>query len=567
MSGSARRHPPARPGRGPGRPRAVLDVPPGARRDALGAVPRRPARPRRPSGYLDALAAEAVGAGRAGAVAHRSARGSSHLTVTYLERGCARGRSRRRRPYAGSPPLAAALAAGTPPLRWQVDRPGPGRPGRARAGRAGRRRPRTRSARRSCASSAELGRAEAVLPRLGLVGDPAALRRAGRRPGRRWSTGSTPAPRCRAGPGHCATGSRSSATSTTACAPCRCPSPRRRSPAYRRSPRCRARLTVRPRRRPCSGCGCTTPSAAGCGSPATATSSGPSSARCAGPRCRWPTRPASRRTPRSATPGAAPTGVASEAEYLEIGLAQRCDPERLRAALDASLPDDLDVLEMVEVAPPPPERQGGEPGRPAGGLGLGGPAARGRAGRPRRGAVAAFLAADRAEVTRMTKNGLRTFDARAAVVALEPPGPDPRAAWGAATEPCAILRLVVRHVTPAVRPDDVLAGLASIGASRRPRPPRSPGWRKAPSTSRPERCPTHWHRTGTPPAPCRAPSRPRGTMVHHQTSQDVRPRRGRTTTAPARRCATPARVLRDRRRLGEQYVPCSCRASFTSTYC
>ena len=29
--------------------------------------------------------------------------------------------------------------------------------------------------------------------------------------------------------------------------------------------------------------------------------------------------------------------------------------------------------------------------------------------------------------------------------------------------PCAILRLVVRHVTPAVRPDDVLAALATIG--------------------------------------------------------------------------------------------------------
>ena len=57
--------------------------------------------------------------------------------------------------------------------------------------------------------------------------------------------------------------------------------------------------------------------------------------------------------PKVSYAGAAPTGVASEAEYLEIGLSQRCDPEQLRAALDASLPDDLDVLEMVEVAPPP----------------------------------------------------------------------------------------------------------------------------------------------------------------------------------------------------------------------
>jgi radical SAM-linked protein len=167
--------------------------------------------------------------------------------------------------------------------------------------------------------------------------------------------------------------------------------------------------------------------------------------------------------PKVSYAGAAPTGVASEAEYLEIGLAQRCDPERLRAALDASLPDDLDVLELVEVAPPPPNVKaeslsdrleasvwevrlaGTEPATAA-------------------AAVAAFLAADRVEVTRMTKNGLRTFDARAAVVALEA-GPDPRAgdALHAMAGPCAILRLVVRHVTPAVRPDDVLAGLASIG--------------------------------------------------------------------------------------------------------
>ena len=167
--------------------------------------------------------------------------------------------------------------------------------------------------------------------------------------------------------------------------------------------------------------------------------------------------------PKVSYAGAAPTGVASEAEYLEIGLAERCDPERLRAALDASLPDDLDVLELVEVAPPPPNVKaeslsdrleasvwevrlaGTEPATAA-------------------ASVAAFLAVDRVEVTRMTKNGLRTFDARAAVVTLEA-GPDPRAgdASEGSTAPCAILRLVVRHVTPAVRPDDVLAGLASIG--------------------------------------------------------------------------------------------------------
>ena len=54
--------------------------------------------------------------------------------------------------------------------------------------------------------------------------------------------------------------------------------------------------------------------------------------------------------PKVSYAGAAPTGTASEAEYLEIALAQRCEPERLREALDESLPPDLDVLEVVEVA-------------------------------------------------------------------------------------------------------------------------------------------------------------------------------------------------------------------------
>ena len=167
--------------------------------------------------------------------------------------------------------------------------------------------------------------------------------------------------------------------------------------------------------------------------------------------------------PKVSYAGAAPTGVASEAEYLEIGLAERCDPERLRAALDESLPDDLDVIELVEVAPPPPNVKAESladrleasvwevrlPGVD--------PAAA-------QAAVTAFLAVERAEVSRMTKNGIRTFDARQAVVALqavEAPR-DPRAA-DPGQAPCAILRLVVRHVTPAVRPDDVLAGLATIG--------------------------------------------------------------------------------------------------------
>ena len=47
--------------------------------------------------------------------------------------------------------------------------------------------------------------------------------------------------------------------------------------------------------------------------------------------------------------GAAPTGVASEAEYLEIGLAPRVRPRpSCGRALDAALPTGLDILEVVE---------------------------------------------------------------------------------------------------------------------------------------------------------------------------------------------------------------------------
>jgi radical SAM-linked protein len=152
--------------------------------------------------------------------------------------------------------------------------------------------------------------------------------------------------------------------------------------------------------------------------------------------------------PRVSYAGAAPTGTASEAEYLEIALARPRDPETLRAQLDESLPHGLDIVEAVEARTPDfadsLRASHWE-------LWLDGvdPAEAERA-------VRAFLAADSVAVRRQTKKGMRTFDARAAVARLTvttggSDGPEPR--------PCAILRLVVRHLTPAVRPDDVLSGL------------------------------------------------------------------------------------------------------------
>ncbi len=158
--------------------------------------------------------------------------------------------------------------------------------------------------------------------------------------------------------------------------------------------------------------------------------------------------------------GASPTGVASEAEYLEIGLARRLEPEHLRAALDASLPTGLDLLEVVEAgAGSLPDRIDAScweiavPGVPQATLAA---------------AVARFLACDEVPVERLTKAGRRSLDARAAVVRA-----DTRPGRGGCEGDCAILVLVVRHVTPAVRPDDVLAGLQSVADLELPEPPRA----------------------------------------------------------------------------------------------
>jgi radical SAM-linked protein len=155
--------------------------------------------------------------------------------------------------------------------------------------------------------------------------------------------------------------------------------------------------------------------------------------------------------------GAAPTGAASEAEYVELGLAERCDPEELRTALDQALPLGLDVLEVVEAA------EGG------GSLADRIDAAAWRIELPGvtlaelAPAVAALLAADEVTVAKRTKNGLRDVDARAAVVRAEA---DEAAG-------CAILHVVVRQVTPAVRPDDVVAALTAVADLRPPSPTRA----------------------------------------------------------------------------------------------
>ena len=170
--------------------------------------------------------------------------------------------------------------------------------------------------------------------------------------------------------------------------------------------------------------------------------------------------------PKVSYANAAPTGVASEAEYLEIGLAEVRDLDELKAALDAALPEGLDILDVVEAAP------GALADRlQASAWQIELP---GVAEAEATAALEAFLAAEVVEVTRTTKNGPRTFDARAAVVAARVTTAEATSERRVGTDgtPCAILDVVVRQVTPAVRPDDVLAGLARVADLRPPQSPR-----------------------------------------------------------------------------------------------
>ncbi len=163
--------------------------------------------------------------------------------------------------------------------------------------------------------------------------------------------------------------------------------------------------------------------------------------------------------PRISYSGGAPTGSASEAEYLEISLIRRLEPAHLGRLLDAALPDGIDVVDVVEAD----MKSAGLrldaslwevllPGVPADVARL---------------ASVAFLAAPAVVVERLTNKGKRQLDARAAVVSLDVHrhvGTDPAAG-------CAILRMVVRQMTPAVRPDDILTALGQFTALAPAAPP------------------------------------------------------------------------------------------------
>lgn len=146
--------------------------------------------------------------------------------------------------------------------------------------------------------------------------------------------------------------------------------------------------------------------------------------------------------PRISYASASPTGAATEAEYLEIGLWEVCDPDKVRTALNDVLPPGFVILAAVVA-------EGGSladrleaslweiewPVTDADALAA---------------AVAAFEASEQVDVERMTKNGLRTFDARGAVRRIEVLDSG--------------LRVLLEHMTPLVRPGDVLEALARVAS-------------------------------------------------------------------------------------------------------
>ena len=162
--------------------------------------------------------------------------------------------------------------------------------------------------------------------------------------------------------------------------------------------------------------------------------------------------------PRISYANAAPTGSASEAEYLEIALARTCDPAELGERINAALPPGLDIVEVVEARTPDFAHRL--------------EASRWRIELPgvdaevARRAVDELASRDEVEVERLTKNGVRRFDVRGAVLACDV---EASAIEG---RPCAILTVVLLQATPAVRPDDVLASLRSVADLVPPVPAR-----------------------------------------------------------------------------------------------
>ena len=150
--------------------------------------------------------------------------------------------------------------------------------------------------------------------------------------------------------------------------------------------------------------------------------------------------------PRISYANAAPTGAASQAEYIELGLRTPVDPKDLTEAVSKALPDGFNIVEAIpagggkladqlHVSHWQLELMGTEPEQLS-------------------QALAQLLGAEPVLFTRVTKSGRKEVDLSAAWLTHTV-----SAGNTAPGQTCAILRVVVQHQTPAVRPDDILSVL------------------------------------------------------------------------------------------------------------
>lgn len=146
--------------------------------------------------------------------------------------------------------------------------------------------------------------------------------------------------------------------------------------------------------------------------------------------------------PRISYANATPTGAATYADYLEIGLARVCDPHWVVEALSAALPDGMSIMAAHEASGTPLGQQLTASTWTVELRGVS-PDALARA-------VSAAREAPSLMVSRQAKEGVRTFDCVPALIALDATGGD-------------AFTLTLHHTSPLVRPDDVVQALRALG--------------------------------------------------------------------------------------------------------
>ncbi|HSP59769.1 MAG TPA: TIGR03936 family radical SAM-associated protein [Ornithinimicrobium sp.] len=179
--------------------------------------------------------------------------------------------------------------------------------------------------------------------------------------------------------------------------------------------------------------------------------------------------------PKISYANAAPTGTASEAEYVEIALTRQVVPAEVAPALDASLPRGLDVVEVADAADLPGALADHLQGslwalrlRAAGPAPATGTAPADVDPEVVRGCMGALLSSEELLVTRMMKKGPRELDVRAAVLSMSVAE---REVPGVVSAPGDVVLLTaVRHTVPTVRPEEIWTALSHVGGVELPRP-------------------------------------------------------------------------------------------------